>query len=72
MVVLPRDRMSEEAPFTFCGIDIFGPFVVKNVCKEMRQYWALSTCLFRRAIHTEVPYSLNTDLFIMCLRRFIG
>ena len=38
----------------------------------MKQYEALCTCLSRRAIHIEVPYSLNTNLFFMCLRRFIG
>ena len=30
MADLPRGRMSEEAPFTSCGVDMFGPFVVKN------------------------------------------
>ena len=27
---LPRGRMSEEALFTSCGVDMFGPFVAKN------------------------------------------
>ena len=34
MAALPRDRMSEEAPFTFCGVNMFGPFVVKIVAKK--------------------------------------
>ena len=45
MADLPRDMMSEEAPFTFCGLETFGPFVVKNARKEMKQYRALYTCL---------------------------
>ena len=54
---LPRDRLSEEAPFTFCSVDMFQPFVVKNGRKEMKKYGALYTCLSSRAIHIEVIYS---------------
>ena len=64
--------MREEAPFTFCGVDMFGPFVVKNGRKEMKRYGAFYTCLSSRAIHSEVTYSLNTVFFIMCLRGFNG
>lgn len=64
--------MSEEAPFILCGIDMFGPFVVKNVCKELKWYGALYTCLSSRVIRIEVTYSLNTDSFIMFLREFIN
>ena len=72
MADLPRGRMREEAPFTFCGVDMFGPFVVKNGRKEMKRYGAVYTCLSSRAIHIEVMYSLNTIFLIMCLRGFIG
>ena len=27
---LHADRLSEEPPFTFCGVDMFGPFLVKD------------------------------------------
>ena len=64
--------MREEAPFTFCGVDMFGPFVVKNGRKEMKRYGAVYTCLSSRAIHIEVMYSLSTIFLIMCLRGFIG
>ena len=64
--------MCEEAPFTFCGNGRFGPFLVKNGWKEIKWYGALYTCLSSRAIHIEVTCSLNTDSFIVCLRRFIG
>ena len=72
MAELPRDRMSEEAPFIFCGDDMYGPFVVKNSLKEMKCDVALYTCLSSRAIQNEVTFSLDTDPFILCLRRFIG
>ena len=30
MASLPRERSSQPAPFTFCGVDCFGPFLVKD------------------------------------------
>ena len=68
---LPKDRMSEETPFSYCGITLFGPFVVKYGREEVKRYGALYTCL-SRAIHIEVVHSMSTDSFIMSLRRFTG
>ena len=62
----------KEPPFTYCGVDLFGSFLVKDGRKEVKRYGALYTCLSSRAIHTEVVYSLSTDSFIMSLRRFVG
>ena len=72
MADLPKDRISEEPPFSYCGIDMFGPFTVKDGRKEKKRYGALFTCLSSRAVHIEVSHSMTTDSFIMCLRRFIG
>ena len=32
MADLPKDRISEEPPFIYCGIGMFGPFTVKDGC----------------------------------------
>ena len=72
MADLPKERMSEEPPFTYCGVDLFGSFLVKDGRKEVKRYGALYTCLSSRAIHIEVVYSLSTDSFIMSLRSFVG
>ena len=72
MTSLPSDRLCEEPPFTYCGVDLFGSFVTKEGCKELKHYGALFTCLSSRAIHIETVASLNTDSFILCLHRFIG
>ena len=71
MADLPKERMSEEPPFTYCGVDLFGSFLVKDGKKEVKRYGALYICLSSRAIHIEVLYSLSTDSFIMSLRRFV-
>ena len=72
MVDLPKDRISEEPPFRYCGTDMFGPFTVKDDRKEKKRYGALFTCLSSRAVHIEVTNGMATDSFIMCLRKFIG
>ena len=72
MADLPKDRISEETPFSYSGIDMFGPFTVKDGCKEKKRYGLLFTCLSSRAVHIEETHSMTTDSFIMCFRRFIG
>ena len=72
MADLPKDRMCIEPPFTYCRIDIFGPFEVKDGQMEVKKCDALYTCLSSRAIYIEVVHSLSTDSFILSLRRFIG
>ena len=53
MADLPKDRMCIDPPFTYCGVDIFGLFVVKDDRKEVKKHGALYTCLSSRAIHIE-------------------
>ena len=72
MANLPEERSSDAAPFTYVGMDMFGLFVTKEGRKELKCYGAIFRCLASRAIHLEVVNSMNTDSFIMCLRRFIG
>ena len=72
MADLPKDRTEPEAPFTCCGVDMFGPFYVKEGRKELKRYVALFTCFSSRAIHMEVANSMSTDSFIMTLRRLIA
>ena len=44
MVDLPKDRISLLPPFTYTGVDYFGPFLIKESRKELRRYGALFTC----------------------------
>ena len=68
---LPEDRLHQAPPFTYCAVDYFGPWIVKDKRKELKRYGVLFTCMASRAIHLEVAHSLETDSFIQALRRFI-
>ncbi|XP_068723837.1 uncharacterized protein [Montipora capricornis] len=72
MASLPYDRLQIAPPFSKVGVDFFGPLRVKYLRKQEKRYGCLFTCLVTRAIHLEVAFSLSTDSFIMCLRRFIA
>ena len=72
MADLPSDRAECSPPFTYVGVDIFGPFLVKNRRTETNRYGAIFTCLTTRAIHVEMTYDLTTDAFIQALRKFVA
>ncbi len=72
MADLPQERCTEAPPFTYTGVDLFGPFVIKQGRKDHKRYGVLFTCLACRAIHIEIAASLDTDSFLLALRRFIA
>ena len=59
-------------PFTFVGVDCFGPFMIKRARSLVKRYGVLFTCMTIRAIHLEVAYCLDTDSFLHAMRRFIA
>ena len=68
---LPPERCTPgKPPFTFVGVDIFGPFYVKQGRSGVKRYGCLYTCFNTRAIHLEVLNSLEADLFINGFIRF--
>ena len=69
---LPEDRLDCHPPFTYCGVDYFGPFTIKEGRKVLKRYGILFTCMSSRAIHLETATSLDTDSFINALRRFLS
>ncbi|XP_063548089.1 uncharacterized protein LOC134755462 [Cydia strobilella] len=67
---LPSARLAHhQRPFTFCGVDLFGPMEVTIGRRREKRYGVLFTCLTVRAIHLETVASLTSDSFIMALRR---
>ena len=51
---------------------MFGPFIIKQGWKELKRYGAMLTCLASRAVHFKITNSMETDSFILALRRFIA
>ena len=72
MADLPADRLESAPPFSYSGVDLFGPWIIREGRKELKRYGVLFTCLCCRAVHVEVATSLSTDSFINSLRRFIA
>lgn len=72
MAELPKERVEESAPFTNCGMDCFGPFIIKRNRKEHKRYGLILTCFYSRAVHVEMLEDLSTDSFINALRCFIS
>ena len=67
---LPKERLEPSPPFTHVGMDVFGPFIVKDGRKELKRYGLLFTCFALRAIHIEILDDLTTDSFINGFRCF--
>ncbi len=72
MADLPEERTEASPPFTYCGIDCFGPFIVKEGRKELKRYGLLFTCLCSRAVHIETLDDLTTDAFMNALRTVVA
>ncbi|XP_037040000.1 uncharacterized protein LOC119077000 [Bradysia coprophila] len=68
---LPVSRLSPGIrPFTYTGVDYFGPINVLQPRGTEKRWGVLFTCLTVRAIHIELVPSLNTDSCILGIRNF--
>ncbi|XP_062592781.1 uncharacterized protein LOC134254255 [Saccostrea cucullata] len=72
MPPLPKKRVSESAPFTYTGVDYFGPIFIKTDTGSKKVWVCLFTCLVVRAIHLELMQDMSTEQFLLGLRRFIA
>ncbi|XP_045163793.2 uncharacterized protein LOC123528108 [Mercenaria mercenaria] len=74
---LPVDHVKEAKPFSFVGVDVFGPWQI--VSRRTRggqansKRWAvLFTCLTIRSVNIEVIEKMTSSAFTNALRRFIA
>lgn len=73
MADLPKERLVPyQPPFTYTGLDFFGPFFVKRSRSTVTVYGCMFVCFNSRAVHIEDVSSLETDTFIQALLRFIS
>ncbi|XP_054590105.1 uncharacterized protein [Nothobranchius furzeri] len=74
---LPTERLQADPPFSYVGLEVFGPWEV--VMRRTRggqaqdKRWAvLFTCMSTRAIHIEVIETMTSSSFINALHRFFS
>jgi transposase InsO family protein len=71
MAALAMDRVTpHHPPFSFCGVDCFGPFYVKRGRSQEKRYGCIFTYLTIRAIHIEKLTTMDSDSFLNALIRF--
>lgn len=73
MADLPVAHLHLYKPaFYSTGVDCFGPFEVKIGRPVEKRWGIIFKCLTIRAVHLDVLTSIDTDAFLMALRRFIA
>ncbi|XP_053381699.1 uncharacterized protein LOC128549196 [Mercenaria mercenaria] len=77
MTDLPVDRLTPGPPFTFVGLDVFGPWAIvsrrtRGGMAQSKRWALLLTCMTTRAVHIEVLEEMSSSSFINALRRFIA
>ena len=73
------NRLSiKQQPFTYTGVDYFGPIYVKFSRKTRsnqaiaKSHGVIFTCLTVQAVHIELASCLTTEVFLLTLRCFIA
>lgn len=73
MADLPSARLRLFKPaFYSTGMDCFGPFEIKVGRRREKRWGIIFKCLTTRAVHLDLLTAIDTDAFLMSLRRFIA
>lgn len=73
MADLPPARLRlYKPPFYSTGVDCFGPFTVKIGRRTEKRWGIVFKCMTTRCVHLDILESLDTDAFLMSLRRFVA
>ncbi|XP_077361589.1 uncharacterized protein LOC144006560 [Festucalex cinctus] len=71
MADLPVARLRLFKPaFYSTGMDCFGPFEIKVGRRREKRWGIIFKCLTTRAVHLDLLTAMDTDSFLMALRRF--
>ena len=64
--------MVKVATYESCGMDVCGPFPIKNGCKTEKVWVLLLTCARYRAVHLETLDTMSTESLMMAITRFLA
>ena len=68
------ERLKPSPPFLYCGLDLFGPILFKDVVKKRAKMkcYGVIFCYTTRALYMDIACDYDTESFIIVLRRFIS
>ena len=69
---LPMERVENTPPFTYCGMECFAPFTVREGRKDLKRYAIVFTGMTSQAVHIEELDDMTRDAFINALRCFMA
>ena len=73
MADLPAARLRfNKPPFWSTGVDCFGPYLIKIGRQQKKRWGTVFKCLTTRCVHLDLLPSMDTDSFLLALRRFIA
>jgi hypothetical protein len=73
MSPLPIERITAfEKPFTYTGVDYFGPLLVTVGRRHEKRWGVIFTCLVIRGVYIELVSSLDTSACILAVRNFLS
>ena len=69
---MPSGRLLPSVPFSSVMVDLFGPYLVREVQKRIsgKAWGVIFTDLCSRAVHIEVAFGYDTKSFLLVLCRF--
>ena len=68
----PAKKVIASPPFSYTGLDYFGPLYARDERVISKRWVCLYTCLVTRAIHLEIVNDLSASEFLEAFRRFIS
>lgn len=77
MADLPPERLDTSPPFSYVGLDVFGPWTVvtrrtRGGAAQSKRWAILFICMCTRGVHIEAIESLDVHSCINALRRFFA
>lgn len=73
MADLPASRLRlRKPPYWSTGIDCFGPYTIRIGRRQEKRWGIIFKCLTTRCVHLDLLCSMDTDSFLLALRRFVA